>query len=339
MGADRSDLAAGVYNFTVTDNAGSGCTLEQTFTLINEVTGGANINITNEPIMVSCVGAADAVVNFTINFSPDFVGPETTAIIDAAGNIVNNGFLAAGTYCLIVTDGNDCMAGQSCFEVTEPSLIDVDVMFTNADCNNPGVITLDVTGGNGDYTFDWEDVPGTNNPQDRDSLLAGMYNLTITDINGCTAVANNINVADDCLSCPSSATVYMTMDIEDQFIQCIELEDCFDETQTNISLFDGTTNGSSAYGTWSLDANGCLTYESLILEGEFIDTVCVVADFDGLLDTTCIVVTISSMPLGCPNIIIDEAVSLTVFECFEFGFYCLPIDPPNLFNYQILDNG
>jgi gliding motility-associated-like protein len=240
-GATRNDLAAGTYSFTAIDLGGSACIITQTFTLANEVIGGATINITNEPIMVSCAGEADGVVNFTINFLSGFVLPETVGIVDAAGNPSNNGFLAAGTYFLIVTDGNGCLGGQNGFEVTEPSLMEVEVTLGNADCDTLGMISLEVTGGNGGYVYDWEDLGGSNNPADRNNLVPGFYNLTVTDLKGCTAIVNNLFVADDCDP--------------------------------------------------------------------------------------------------CPNLIIDEIVSLTVFECYELGFYCLPIEPPALFNYQITDNG
>jgi len=296
----------------------------------------------------------------------------------------------------------------------------------NADCDGPGNITLEVSGGNGAYTFDWADLNGNTDPQDRADLNPGVYNLTVTDQNGCIAIANNLTVADACIPCPFSETVYFTMDVEETITECIVIEDCFDPSQTNISLLDGSSMGNSPYGSWTLDAQGCLTYQGGLLEGEFVDTVCVVADFDGLVDTTCFIFSIlnnpisgspeqdtiyvttneevpftdcialdeltgdfesisvwygpvnstgtftldpltpcftytpnpgqtgnfidtmavivcddlgicdttviitSVIPQGCAGIIIDEAVDITVTECFELGFYCLPVNPIDL---------
>ena len=48
-----------------------------------------------------------------------------------------------------------------------------------------------MTGGTTPYTYDWFDVPGGSNTEDRSGLPAGAYSLVVTDANGCTA---NVNV-------------------------------------------------------------------------------------------------------------------------------------------------
>lgn len=49
-----------------------------------------------------------------------------------------------------------------------------------------GSITITPEGGTSPYTYDWDDIDGTDDGKDRSELGAGSYNLTITDANGCT---------------------------------------------------------------------------------------------------------------------------------------------------------
>ncbi|QIL74795.1 T9SS type A sorting domain-containing protein [Hymenobacter sp. HDW8] len=59
---------------------------------------------------------------------------------------------------------------------------------TQMACNgSKGAIDLSVFGGVAPFTYDWADLSGTNNPQDRSNLGPGDYSVTITDSKGCTA--------------------------------------------------------------------------------------------------------------------------------------------------------
>ena len=60
-------------------------------------------------------------------------------------------------------------------KILETSLIEVAVSATDKTCDVGGRIGVLVAGGNGQYTFDWADIPGTNNPQNRINLEGGTY--------------------------------------------------------------------------------------------------------------------------------------------------------------------
>ncbi len=49
-----------------------------------------------------------------------------------------------------------------------------------------GSITITPAGGSPNYTYDWGDLPGTDNGAARTLLAAGSYSVTIMDDNGCT---------------------------------------------------------------------------------------------------------------------------------------------------------
>ena len=192
-GAARNDLPAGTYTVTVTDD--NGCEATTTFTLTNNVSGAV---VSASDTQTSCIGSADATVDYSVSLDPDFEMPETIQIVDGDGNGYENGQLSAGNYCIVVTDGNGCIAGEACFEVTEPAALNLDVASFDADCNNGGSIDLSIAGGNQPYTVTWTDG---NTDEDRSDLVEGVYSVTIVDANGCSASADNISIALDCVPC------------------------------------------------------------------------------------------------------------------------------------------
>ncbi len=54
--------------------------------------------------------------------------------------------------------------------------------------------TIDITpaGGTAPYTFDWDDIAGTDNDQNRTDLTAGSYTVTVVDANDCETVVGPI---------------------------------------------------------------------------------------------------------------------------------------------------
>ncbi|MBL7831553.1 MAG: DUF11 domain-containing protein, partial [Saprospiraceae bacterium] len=88
---------------------------------------------------------------------------------------------------------------------------DVSSVVKNQDCTNKGEINLTAIGGVAPYKYDWADLAGVNDPEDRTGLLAGAYDVTITDAKGCNKVLK-INVKDDC---DCQLPVISSVDIKD----------------------------------------------------------------------------------------------------------------------------
>jgi len=199
-GPTRDDLSATVSPITVTiTDVDSDCSAEVDIILQDDILGGAIVDI-DPNTQISCHGANDATLVYNIDYDPNFVEPATVILRDEFGNIENNGNLSAGTWCIVVIDGNGCVAGQDCHEITEPDAIDVNFGVVNADCDNPlGAITITATGGTGTLNYDWADLSGTNNDQNRIDLPAsGTYSVTVTDLNGCSVAIGPISIANDC---------------------------------------------------------------------------------------------------------------------------------------------
>jgi len=92
----------------------------------------------------------------------------------------------AGSHTVTVMDQNECSQTLS-FEISEPmTSVTAAILINNQpNCGNAdGSISALGDGGTPDYTFLWED--GTSIPV-LSNIPAGIYSLTVTDANGCTA--------------------------------------------------------------------------------------------------------------------------------------------------------
>ena len=94
------------------------------------------------------------------------------------------------------TDFDGCVLTASA-SVEEPEPLGVVVSASEASCGgSDGSISLNVTGGtgNGTYSFVWDSAPNVEDPT---GLPSGLYNVTVTDQNGCDITASaTISVPD-----------------------------------------------------------------------------------------------------------------------------------------------
>ncbi len=178
---DINDLPTGIYFVTVTDAANCSA-----FTVVN-ITEPAAILLTTTAQNVLCNGDTTGSINLIVNGGT----PDYTFLWSNGDNSQNITGLLAGTYTVTVTDDNGCTQTTSQI-VTEPSQITLSTTQTNVDCNGAasGAIDLSVNGGTPDYTFDWSNDGAEspdNDSQNINDLVAGVYVVTVTDANGCTA--------------------------------------------------------------------------------------------------------------------------------------------------------
>lgn len=228
----RTNLESGTYTLTITDNGPLACELEFVFTL-NDNVPPATINITSAP-MLSCEGASNGSVVYDVVYDALFTAPADTIITDGM-TTYTNGNLPAGDYCMVINDGNGCVAGNSCFTIEEPDPILLEYTISPA-CAIPVFIDLEVTGGTGPYTYNWN--PGDTN-QDQSVLVDGTYQVTVTDNNLCP-------LQDVVTVLPCSACQDPTLNN----IQIVEADCGFDNGMALISLYEDESN--YAY-TWTPD--------------------------------------------------------------------------------------
>ena len=180
-------LTAGTYTVTVTDV--NGCTADQSFT----VTQPTAISVTaSSQTNVACNAGSNgaAEINTPTGGTPGYTYDWAPGTPTGDGTTSITG-LSAGTYTVTVTDANGCTADQT-FSITEPTAISVSIdSQSNVTCNGDSDGTASIntpTGGTPGYTYDW--TPGNPTGDGTTSvtgLASGIYFVTVTDANGCTA--------------------------------------------------------------------------------------------------------------------------------------------------------
>ncbi|MGZ4058436.1 MAG: hypothetical protein ACXVPU_05390, partial [Bacteroidia bacterium] len=255
-----SSQCAGVYTINVTDS--HGCT------------ASANITITEPPVLLAnavgtnvlCNGACNGTITSTPTggnpgYTYAWTGPAgftaTTATISG---------LCPGTYNVTVTDTKGCTSFQSVV-ITQPPVITTGLTFTNVSCNGAcnGTATSSPSGGVGGYTFSWTGPAGfTATTAAISGLCPGVYNVVVTDANGCTKPGSvtitqpnvlAVSIVATALSCNgdcnATATATITGGIPPYTIDWLPGSPVGDGTTTISSLCAGT------YTINVTDANGC----------------------------------------------------------------------------------
>ncbi len=175
---DRTGLGVGSYSVTVTD--ANGCTQAAMYNITTAAGMSVSPTITN----VVCNGTSTGTINLTVT------GGTIPYVYNWTGGITtqNRTGLIAGTYNVTVTDANNCTQTTSA-NVTQPTALNISSTQTNITCNgaSTGAVNITVTGGTAPYTYDWG---GGVTTQNRTNLLAGAYNLTVSDANNCTATTS-----------------------------------------------------------------------------------------------------------------------------------------------------
>jgi len=185
-------LPAGTYTVTVTDANSCAATAQV------EIIEPPSLNLTIDINNISCAGGSDgsatatpqggtpdATGNYTYQWSAN-TGGQTTAIA------LN---LSAGTYIVTVTDANNCEIFET-VSISEPAILSIDnISITDTSCGSAnGTATVTASDGILPYTYQWNDA-NAQTTETAIGLAAGDYNVTLTDMNGCFAIAS-VNVSD-----------------------------------------------------------------------------------------------------------------------------------------------
>ncbi|MCX6258739.1 MAG: hypothetical protein NTW49_12705, partial [Bacteroidia bacterium] len=199
-GASFTSLAAGSYIAQIRDQAAPSC-VDTVGTQV--LTQPAVLNATVSSTNVLCHGASTG----TITISNPSGGAGTyeyrlnTGTWQSSGNFTG---LAAATYDVQIRDAvnTGCVVHlNSSLAVTQPDALTLSSTPVAVSCFSNGSINITAGGGITPYIYDWADLPGTNNQEDRTGLLASSYYVTVTDANSCTITSGAIVVA-PAGSCP-----------------------------------------------------------------------------------------------------------------------------------------
>lgn len=172
----QTNLSAGTYIITVTDNVG--CIKTQNIVIPEAPVFTINPIVTN----VSCFGANNGSINLNLTGG---IAPVALTWSDGStsGLIRNN--LPPGTYTATISDGTPCYIVRT-FTIIQPQPLVISANTTNPlDCTitNNGAINLIVSGGTPPFTYSWSNGATT---EDLNNLVAGNYSVTVTDANNCS---------------------------------------------------------------------------------------------------------------------------------------------------------
>ena len=172
---ETADLAAGTYNYTVTDK--NGCTANATATitepdaLIVSATAGA----------IACNGESTTVTVSATGGTAPYTGTGTFTV-------------SAGSYSYTVSDANGCSEVVN-VTISQPTAIDATA--SAGTITVPGGTTtliVSANGGTSPYTYSLNG--GGYQSSNTFTVNAGTYTVTVKDANGCTKNTNTVTVTE-----------------------------------------------------------------------------------------------------------------------------------------------
>ncbi len=207
---DQTALTRGQYSVTITDNV-LGCEVTNYYEV-----GGADTELEISDIDVTdvlckgeytgaiTVSVAGGIAPYSYSWSGDDVGFGNTATIEN---------LKAGSYQVVVSDYKGCIVSSGSISVSEPSkkltVATTSIIDNIVKGGTAGEITISVSGGMGSYSYAWysittdddgntttTEITGVSNKSHISGLSAGLYEVTVTDENNCTATLTNIHVGE-----------------------------------------------------------------------------------------------------------------------------------------------
>jgi gliding motility-associated-like protein len=286
---DIAALLAGTYNFNVEDAnnclvSGSAVVSQPSFPL----------SVTNLIQDVACFGESNGSIDLTVSGGTapyEYSWINSTFQLSATSEDLSN--FPADSYAYVVTDDNGCTFSDT-LTISEPPLLESSIVGTDILCfgGNNGAIDLTVTGGVPAYAYLWNTGAVT---EDLTGLVAGSYQVTVTDQNGC--------VVEDSITLEQPAdSLSFTLEVED--VLCKDGSD----GEIELDVAGGTlpydydwSNGDTLaeiinltagwYEFLVTDGNGCTTSDSVFVNepdavtlNEVITDVTCNAFSDGIID-------------------------------------------------------
>ena len=181
---------------SITYTVGSGACQGISTQDINVVSLSSNIQSTP----ISCNGANDGLVSI----SPSGGTTYTHVWNDNSTNLAIT-FAGPGTYSVLISDnGSGCTLVDS-ITLIEPPSIEL-IMETSSGCTAIAWANVLASGGAGGFTYSW--APNGETTQQISNLSEGTYTVTVTDGNGCSAMADATIIS---VSAPTITTIQDTI--------------------------------------------------------------------------------------------------------------------------------
>ena len=172
-------LCSGTYTVNITD--GIGCQRQIDTTIITP-----NPLLDNPSNTLPTCGLCDG----QISLVPSGGTPVYSYLWSTGATTATITNVCAGSYTVDITDVNSCTASFT-YNINSASAPTVTTTPTHVLCNGnaTGSITTSVVGGTVPYFYSWS--PGGETTSGITSQTAGIYTVTVTDLNGCAAVVQD----------------------------------------------------------------------------------------------------------------------------------------------------
>ena len=263
-----SNLPSGNYTVTVTD--ANGCTTITSGIAISQPAAALNSTVSSTG-NVNCFGGNNGSINLnviggTAPYSYNWSNGATTQNL-------NN--VSAGTYNVSVTDAHGCSSSVAGIVISQPGAsLNANVLASSAvSCfgGNNGSIILNVNGGTAPYSYNWSNG---STSQNLNNIPAGIYSVTITDVNGCLfningqtisqppAALNSSVAATSNVSCFGGNNGAITLNVNGGTAPYVFNWSNGANTQNLSNISSGT------YTVLVTDANGCTVQSSSIVIGQ-----------------------------------------------------------------------
>lgn len=293
---DISGLAVGQYCLSVVD--ANNCQLDTCIIL----TAPTGITVSTSTVDSDCSSptgevsatATGGIPNYTFEW---FTDPGMTSSLGLGSSQTG---LGAGIYYLQVTDVNGC-TGTAQEQVVESNAPTATLDAINhVDCfgNSTGDIFISVTGGTPNYTYDWDNLAGSNNPQDQTGLPQGTYTVTVTDASGCSDVlAATVNEPNAPLSISGTTSDLNCNSIPDGQVTINVTGGTPGFTYTWTQSGNPIATASNNTGVNTVTSLSALTYDVLVTDANG----CTITDNFTLNEPTAISLAMANVDASCGN--------------------------------------
>ena len=236
----------------------------------------------------------------------------------ATGATVSN--LTGNTYIVTSTDANGCIAFDSA-TLTDPSQLVGSFIASDVTCfgANDGAIISSISGGSPGYSYSWSNAATTGTIS---SLSGGIYELTVTDTNGCefnwdttlsepTQLIASISFADSSL-CANDSSGIAIANVSGGTPGYSYLWIASNDTTDSLTGIPAGT-----YSIMVTDTNGCIASDTQDITQDTLPTVSLNIPEDSLCQFNSITLT-GQTPLGGlfsgAGVIADTLVTDTLTE-------------------------
>ncbi len=291
--------AAQEGSYTVLISA-AGCTTTATTTVTSSTTP-PGITQNGSTTHVTCNGLSNGALSVNVTGAFPFTltaGNGLTALVASSGGAASLTGLIAGDYIINITDANGCTTMTSPISVTEPSPLTVSQAFSSlAVCaGQSATLTATPNGGVAAYTYTFTPLVGSPTTSSSNTLVVPTtpsltsatlsYTVSVTDVNGCTAVSGGnfdltVNPLPTVSITPSATTICAGQSV--------------DLTATSGTSYSWN-NGASTSNPYAVSPSATASYTVTV------------TDVNGCSNTATATVTVNPLP-------VISSVSATSVAC------------------------